>query len=66
MQFSWGMERWLMDQYPLHEQFIQAHGKFTPVKLGGWCIDLSTGTWEIYASQIRVPVHWFIDRHTGN
>ena len=42
-----------MDQYPLHRQFIPAHGKFTPVELGGWCIDLLTGKWEIYAGRIR-------------
>ena len=24
-----------MDRYPLHRQFIPAHGKLTPVKLGG-------------------------------
>ena len=61
MQFSWGTEHWLMDRYPLHWKFILAHGKLMPVKLGGWCIDLSTGTWEINAGQIRGPVHWFID-----
>ena len=42
-----------MDRYPLHRQFIPAHGKFTPVELGGRCIDLSTGKWEIYAGRIR-------------
>ena len=51
-----------MDRYPLHRQFIPAHGKFTPVELGGRCIDLSTGTWEISAGPIRGPVHRFIDR----
>ena len=39
-----------------------AHGILMPVKLGGWCIDLLTGTWEINAGQIRGPVHRFIDR----
>ena len=33
------------------------HGKLMPVKLGGRCIDLLTGTWEINAGQIRVPAH---------
>ena len=66
MQFSWGIERWLMDRYPLHWQFILAHGKLTPVKLGGRCIDLSTGTWEINTGQIMEPVHRFIDWHMGN
>ena len=51
-----------MDRYPLHQQFIPAHGKLMPVKLGGRCIDLSTGTWEINAGQIRVLAHRFIDR----
>ena len=65
-----------MDWYPLHRQFIPAHGKFTlvnlragasiyrlahgkltPDKLGCQCIDLSTGTWEINAGQIRGLVH---------
>ena len=55
-----------MDRYPLHRQFIPAHGKLMPVKLGGWCIDLLTGTWEINAGQIRGPVHRFIDQHMGN
>ena len=33
-----------MDRYyPLHWQFRPAHGKLTPVKLGGRCIDLLTG-----------------------
>ena len=58
--FSWGTEHWLMDRYPLHRQFIPAHGKLMPVKLGGRCINLSTGTWEINAGQIRGPVQWFI------
>ena len=55
-----------MDWYPLHRQFIPAHGKLTPVKLGGRWIDLLTGTWEINAGQIRGLVHRFIDRHMGN
>ena len=42
-----------MDRYPLHRQFIPAHGKFTPVELGGRRIDLLTGKWEIYAGGIR-------------
>ena len=42
-----------MDRYPLHQQFIPAHGKLTPVKLGCRPIDLLTGTWEIYAGRIR-------------
>ena len=46
-----------MDWYPLHRQFIPAHGKLMPVKLGARCIDLSTGIWEINAGQIRGPVH---------
>ena len=46
-----------MDRYPLHRQFIPAHGKLTLVKLGGRCIDLSTGTWEINAGQISGLVH---------
>ena len=58
--FSWGTERWLMDRYPLHQQFIPAHGKLMPVKLGGRFIDLLTGTREINAGQIRGPVQWFI------
>ena len=66
MKFSWGTERWLMDRYPLHQQFIPAHGKLMPVKLWGRCINLSTDIWEINAGQIRGPVHWFIDQHTGN
>ena len=66
MKFSWGTECWLMDRYPLHQQFIPAHGKLMLVKLWGRCIDLSTGIWEINAGQIRGPVHWFIDRRTGN
>ena len=45
-----------MDRYPLHQQFIPAHGKLMPVKLGGRCIDLLTGTWEINAGQIRGPL----------
>ena len=36
-----------MDRYPLHRQFIPAHGKLTPVKLGCRPIDLLTGTWEL-------------------
>ena len=40
-----------MDRYALHRQFIPAHGKLMPVKLGGRCIDLLTGTWEINAGQ---------------
>ena len=55
-----------MDQYPLHRQFIPAHGKLTPVKLGCRPIDLLTGTWEIYAGRIRGPVHRFIDQQMGN
>ena len=55
-----------MDRYPLHRQFIPAHGKFTPVELGGRCIGLSTGKWEINAGQIRAPAHRFIDRQMGN
>ena len=31
MQFSSRTERWLMDRYPLHQQFIPAHGKLMPV-----------------------------------
>ena len=42
-----------MDRYPLHRQFIPAHGKFTPVELGGRCIELSTSKWDIYAGRIR-------------
>ena len=55
-----------MDRYPLHRQFIPAHGKLTPVKLGCRPIDLLTGTWEIYAGRIKGPVHRFIDRQMGN
>ena len=51
-----------MDRYSLHRQFILAHGKLMPVKLGGRCINLSTGTWEINVGQIRGPAHQFIDR----
>ena len=43
IQFSWGTKRWLMDRYPLHRQFILAHGKLMPVKLGCRRIDLLTG-----------------------
>ena len=47
-----------MERYPLHRQFIPAHGKLMPVKLGGRCIDLLTGTWEINASAlIYRPAH---------
>ena len=28
-----------MDRHPLHQQFIPAHGKLMPVKLGGRCIN---------------------------
>ena len=42
-----------MDRYPLHRQFIPAHGKLTPVKLGCRPIDLSAAKWEIYAGRIR-------------
>ena len=55
-----------MDWYPLHREFIPAHGKLMPDKLGGGCIDLLTGTWEINAGQIRGPVHRFIDQHIRN
>ena len=47
-----------MDWYPLHREFIPAHGKLMPDKLGGGCIDLLTGTWEINAGQIRGPVQY--------